>query len=96
MLADFLLERGRTKEALAEYELCLKTSPGRLNSLYGAGLAAERAGEPATARRHYGELAAMVVADAERAEIAHARKFVAAGASPAAGARAARVSPGVR
>jgi tetratricopeptide (TPR) repeat protein len=96
MLADFLMERGRTKEALAEYERCLKTSPGRLNSLYGAGFAAERAGETATARRHYGELAAMVVADAERPEVAHARKFVADAGAPAQGeARTAQVSPGV-
>jgi tetratricopeptide (TPR) repeat protein len=96
MLADFLMERGRTKEALAEYERCLKTSPGRLNSLYGAGFAAERAGETATARRHYGELAAMVVADAERPEVAHARKFVAEGVSPATGGRTASASSGVR
>ena len=83
MLADFLLERGRPKEALAEYERCLTTSPGRLNSLYGAGFAAERAGEREAARRHYAALATMVAADADRPEVAHARQFVADAGAPA-------------
>ena len=64
MLADLLLERGQAREALAEYEGCLKLNPGRLNSLYGAGIAAERAGERDVARRRYAELAAMVAKDA--------------------------------
>ncbi len=77
LLADFLLERGRPREASAEYEACLKLNPARLNSLYGAGLAAERAGERDVARRHYQALAAMVVAEASRPEIAQAREFLA-------------------
>jgi tetratricopeptide (TPR) repeat protein len=94
MLGDFLLERGRTREALAEYERCLKTSPGRLNSLYGAGLAAERAGERETARRRYAELMATVAADTERPELAHARSFLADASSPAG--RTASASAGER
>jgi tetratricopeptide (TPR) repeat protein len=45
ILADFLLERGQVREALAEYEQCLKLNPGRLNSLYGAGSASSAHGE---------------------------------------------------
>jgi tetratricopeptide (TPR) repeat protein len=36
MLADMLLEEGRSSEALAQYRLCLRTDPNRLNSLAGA------------------------------------------------------------
>ena len=92
ILADFLLERGQVREALAEYEQCLKLNPGRLNSLYGAGLASERSGERDTARKRYAELAAMVSPDADRPEIAHARAFLADASSPRAGrtARAER------
>jgi tetratricopeptide (TPR) repeat protein len=95
MLADFLLERGRVKEALVEYEACLKLNPGRLNSLYGAGNAAERAGEKDTARRHYEALAAMVAKDATRPEVDHARAFLAAVTPPTAG-RSARASEPTR
>jgi tetratricopeptide (TPR) repeat protein len=88
MLADLLLEQGSAREALQDYEACLKLNPGRFNSLYGAGLAAERAGERELARRHYAALAANVAKDASRPEIAHARAFLAdAGAAP--GGRAA-------
>ena len=82
-LADFLLQRGRTPEALVEYEACLKLNPGRLNSLFGAGRAAEGAGNGETARRHYGALAAMVASDATRPEVAHARAFLADATRPA-------------
>jgi tetratricopeptide (TPR) repeat protein len=43
-LGELLLELNRPGEALAAYESCLKTNPGRFISLAGAGLAAERAG----------------------------------------------------
>lgn len=78
MLADYLLDRGRAREARVEYEACLALSPGRLNSLYGAGIAAERAGERDLARRHYAALVAMVVDEPSRPEIEHAREFLAA------------------
>ncbi len=77
ILADLLLERGRPAEALSEYQACLKLNPRRLNSLYGAGQAAEAAKQPTVARKYYAELDAMAVPDAERREIAHARAFLA-------------------
>jgi tetratricopeptide (TPR) repeat protein len=77
ILADFLLERSQPEKALAEYEACLKLNPGRLNSLYGAGRAAEQADILDKARLHFRALGAMAVKDADRPEIAHARKFLA-------------------
>lgn len=41
MLADMLLANGGSAEALAQYRLCLRTDPNRLNSLTGARQAEE-------------------------------------------------------
>jgi tetratricopeptide (TPR) repeat protein len=90
LLADLLLERGKAREALVEYEACLRLNPGRLNSLYGAGSAAERAGERELARQRYAQLAAMIAADSERPEVAHARAFLVAAGAPADGAQVAQ------
>jgi hypothetical protein len=35
MLGDLLLEMNRPKDALIQYELSLKNSPNRFNTLYG-------------------------------------------------------------
>ena len=43
LLGDMLLEAKQNKEALLAYETALQKSPNRFNSLYGAGIAAERA-----------------------------------------------------
>ena len=45
LLADLLLELGRSREALVEYESSLVSTPNRLRSLDGAARAAELAGE---------------------------------------------------
>lgn len=78
MLADMLLEFGRPKQALAEYEVALKLSPNRLNGLYNAGRAAEAAGEPAKAEFYYATLLKSTNngQDSARPELAHARSFV--------------------
>jgi tetratricopeptide (TPR) repeat protein len=78
MLADMLLEFGHAKKALAEYEVALRLSPNRLNGLYGAGRAAEAAGDSEKAQFYY---AAMLKStnngrDSSRPEFAHARDFV--------------------
>ncbi|HEY6552355.1 MAG TPA: hypothetical protein VI669_03325 [Vicinamibacteria bacterium] len=77
LLADFLLAKGRAKEALAEYEACLKVNPRRFNTVSGAARAAEAGGDVATARRYYTELLAIVTPDATRPEVAHARAYLA-------------------
>jgi tetratricopeptide (TPR) repeat protein len=79
MLADMLLEFGRPKEALAEYAVALKLSPNRLNGLYGAGRAAEAAGEKKKAAFYYAALLKSTDngKDSVRPELAHAKSFVA-------------------
>jgi tetratricopeptide (TPR) repeat protein len=80
MLADLLLEFGRPKQALAEYEVALKLSPNRLNGLYNAGRAAEAGGETAKAKFYYATLLKSTNNGREsaRPELAHARSFVGA------------------
>jgi tetratricopeptide (TPR) repeat protein len=80
MLADMLLEFGRPKEALAEYKVALKLSPNRLNGLYGAGRAAEAAGDKAESSAYYAALMKSTNngMDSARPELAHAKGFVAA------------------
>lgn len=78
LLGDLLIEAGKPKEALAAFEAVLAASPNRFNTLYGAGLAAERAADATTAKRYYEQL--LVVgkdADAGNARIDHARQFLA-------------------
>ncbi|ACB74349.1 tetratricopeptide repeat protein [Opitutus terrae] len=74
LLGDLLLETGRSTEALAAFEAVLEASPNRFNSLYGAGLAAERSGNTVKAAKYYQQLLAVAVdADAGNARVNHAR-----------------------
>ena len=77
MLADMLLEAKRPAEALVEYRQALKLSPGRFNGLYGAGTAAEAAGDVAAAQTYYAALL-QTSGGSPRPEIAHAREFMSA------------------
>ncbi|UCC75179.1 MAG: hypothetical protein JSV86_11480 [Gemmatimonadota bacterium] len=78
LLADMLLELGQAREALAEYEAALDRSPNRFNSLYGAGRAAELAGDAALAARYYRTLLEVTAkADTERERLGHARAYLA-------------------
>jgi len=78
MLADMLLESGKPQEALAEYTQAMKQSPNRFNGLFGAGSAAEAAGEAGEARRYYAALLKSTGdgAGSDRPEIAHAKALV--------------------
>jgi tetratricopeptide (TPR) repeat protein len=79
MLGEMLLDFGKPREALAEYAVSLKLSPNRLNGLYGAGRAAEAAGEKDKAEFYYAALLKSTDdgADSARPEFAHAKNFVA-------------------
>lgn len=77
LLGDMLLELGRTSEALTAFEAVLAASPNRLNTLYGAGLAAERAGNKEKARSYYSQLLEVASAGDRGVErIEHARQYV--------------------
>jgi tetratricopeptide (TPR) repeat protein len=79
VLADLLFEAGRHAEARAAYEAVLKKEPGRARSVFGAARAAELAGDRAAARRGYqAYLELMQGGDGQRAEIAVARRALAA------------------
>lgn len=78
MLADMLLEMNRPKEALAEYEVSLKTDPNRFNGLYGAAHAAEMAQQKDKAAGYYAQLLKNCEGvNSDRAELARARTLVA-------------------
>lgn len=59
LYGDLLLELNRPEEALAVYQKALERSPNRFNSLYGAGKAAELAGNKELARSYYKQLIAL-------------------------------------
>jgi tetratricopeptide (TPR) repeat protein len=77
-LGELLLELGRPKEALAEYETSLQRAPRRLAGLYGAGRAARGAGNAAKAQGYFTQIIELTKnADESRAEVREARKFAA-------------------
>lgn len=77
LLGDMLMELGRPIEALTEYETELKRSPNRLNSLYGAGRAAELAGDKKKAEVYYQTLVKLTAqADTKRPRLLDVRRFL--------------------
>jgi tetratricopeptide (TPR) repeat protein len=56
MLADMLLDLQRPQEALAEYEISLRTDPNRFNGLYGAAQAATQVQQKEKAGAYYAQL----------------------------------------
>jgi tetratricopeptide (TPR) repeat protein len=77
LLGDLLLELNRPSEALTEYERSLTNSPNRLNGLYGAGRAAQLAGDRLKARRYYQKVAGICArGNAGRSELQLARTFL--------------------
>jgi tetratricopeptide (TPR) repeat protein len=77
LLGDMLLELERPAEALAEYEAALERSPNRFNSLYGAGRAAELAGNKKKATAYYQKLLEVSAqANTIRPRLQHARRFL--------------------
>jgi tetratricopeptide (TPR) repeat protein len=79
-LGELLLALGRPREALAAYEAALKIYPARFRGLNGAALAAEQAGDRKLARRYFDKLLKQAAsADTQRAELKHARQYLAAG-----------------
>lgn len=79
MLGDMLLELHEPRQALAEYRVSLKLSPGRFNGLYHAGVAAQQVGDKLAAKHYFAELlrSTNYGADSSRPELARARAYVA-------------------
>jgi hypothetical protein len=79
LLGDVLLEQGKPKSALAEYQRSLAVAPNRFRSLYGAARAADAAGDPAEAKGYYRQLAALAgkAETAPRRELAEATAYLA-------------------
>lgn len=77
-LGDMLVLQGKHADAMTAYETALKTSPKRLNSMLGAGQAAEKAGKADIARKYYEQVVAQTKGgDSKRADIAQANAFLA-------------------
>ncbi len=77
LLGDMLLALDRYDEALPAYESALKRSPNRVNSLFGAGRAAELAGDADAARGYYRQLVTGTVPDSKHEQLSHARSVLA-------------------
>ncbi|HXE75341.1 MAG TPA: hypothetical protein VNN18_06880 [Candidatus Xenobia bacterium] len=77
LLGEMLLELKRPVEGLTAFEVALRASPNRFWSLYGAGRAAELAGEQRKAAEYYDKLVDVCPAyDTDRAELQAARAFL--------------------
>ncbi len=77
LLGDMLFAVGRDADALAAFEAVLAASPNRLNTLYGAALAAERAGNMTKARNYFAQVVT-VAADGDPGirRVEYARAFL--------------------
>src|SRR5206468_12059154 len=77
LLGEMLLEANQPAKALNEFEANLKKEPNRFRSVYGAGRAAESAGDRAKARTYYTQLVKMCERGDRQArpELEHARQY---------------------
>jgi len=78
LLGEMLLEASQPAKALVEFEANLKKEPNRFRSVYGAGRAAELAGNKDKARSYYTELVKICERGDKqgRPDLDHARKYV--------------------
>lgn len=76
LLGDMYLAMGHYKEAMRVYAADLENHPGRFNGLYGAGLAAEKAGLPAKAIDYYNQLISITHANSSRKEMIRVKNFL--------------------
>jgi tetratricopeptide (TPR) repeat protein len=77
MLGQLLIQLGQPAAALREFEASHKTEPNRFLGLYGAGHAAELAGDAAKARAYYTRAVALTAKGEERAEVKQAKAYLA-------------------
>lgn len=78
LLAELLLEAGDARAAGVEYETSLRQTPNRFRGLYGAGRAAEAAGDRAKASAYYTRLVDLAKSgDGSRPEFQRAQQYLA-------------------
>ena len=77
LLGDMYLGLEKYALALPAYESALKRTPKRLNSLYGAGRAAELAGDTDVARGYYRQLVTDALSKSKHVHVEHAKTFLA-------------------
>jgi len=78
LYGEMLLQHGMAAEALVAFEATKAKEPNRYRGYAGAAAAAEKLGDKVKAKDNYQKLVALAVAaDADRPELAVARKFVA-------------------
>ncbi|WP_336518494.1 tetratricopeptide repeat protein [Pollutibacter soli] len=76
LYADMLFQLKQYDLALQEYEMALQKSPNRFNSLYGAGVAAEKLGDKGKAINYYEQLVSVVGSGSHRPELIAVREFL--------------------
>jgi len=76
LYADMFFDLHQYNAALAQYELVLKKSPNRFNSLFGAGRSAELNADKTTATRYYKQLLAIADPQSSRQELKTADAFL--------------------
>lgn len=83
MLGDMLLDLKQPATALVEYKQALVLSPNRFNGLFGAGMAAEAAGDSSQAGDYYTALLKSTDNGSQsvRPEFAHVNQFLSASAA---------------
>lgn len=78
LLGEMLLALNQPTQAFTEFERSLQRDPNRFRGVYGAGCAAEAAGNRRAAREYYAKLQTLTAErDTERPELAHATAFLA-------------------
>jgi hypothetical protein len=77
LLGDMLVLLEKPADALKAYDMSLKVSPNRFYSVYGAGYAAQLAGDLDKAKSYYASLKKLTSeADTERTEISRMNNFL--------------------
>lgn len=76
LLGDMLLAAYRPADALVEYEASLTRDPDRFRGLYGAGMAANKAGDATKAKKHLARLIQISNPGSHRIELAETRELV--------------------
>ena len=77
LLGDMLLALNQPQEALDAYEINLLVHPNRFNGIYGAAIAAKKAGDKEKATQYFQQLIDLAEGvDSNRPELVEAKKYV--------------------